>query len=423
MLLERTQRKLGMGRIKKGRFEYKTAQGREWCIAKAKERSLTLLVSLEDWLKLKPVAQTPIAFRCDVCKIVRSSNMNRLQVGSKLRCWCNLTVRAPDPLYLEKIQAVLKEREMTSRAVETIDSWRCAVSARGTYSRIDATCLRCQVEGSIQVGHLANNETRMFCLCNGLVRWSSETGYNTLMSLVEESRFSFSKPTLDEWTATNPTFSTRLSLRCTDCDTNTSPTIKQFFRGQAGCLCRNSSEGRVGQLLDDALQNTTFKVVPQYFDTSLKGPSCKWPLRFDFAIVKGGELSMIVEVDGGHHFGFGHAKFATEVKAAQYRESDLKKEQFCIAKNVSMLRIEADTIRLNAMDWHVWLQLHVQAMIGGQLSAGIRRLSRGDQYSVGVYADKRKDVPSLHEAAHCTGVLNHELPCPKATGLAGTRRV
>lgn len=405
-----------MGRINKGRFEYKTAKGREWCIEKAKEKSLTLLVSLEDWLKLKPIALTSIKFQCNVCKIVCPSNMNRLQVGCKLRCMCSRTLLATDPLYLEKIRTILNEREMTSKATETIDSWTGAVSARGTDSNIGVTCLRCQVEGTARVESLSNSETRMYCLCNGLVRWRSETGYNVLMTLIDESRFSFSKPTLDEWSATHPVSSTRLPLCCVDCGAKVFPTIKQFFRGEAGCLCRNSTEARAAKVLYTALQNTEFKVVPQYYDRSLKGPSCKWPLRFDFAIVKGGVLLMILEVDGGHHFGFGSAKYTTEVKAAQYLENDLKKEQYCIAKKVPMLRIEVETIRQNYMHWHVWLQLHIQAMVGGQLSAGVRRLSRGNHYSDGVYADKRKDVPSLQEAIHCTGVLNHEVPCPKATG-------
>lgn len=406
-----------MGRKNKGRLEYKTAAGRNIVLEIAKGKSLTLTSSLEDWLKLKPIASTVIEFQCDICNVVRPTTINRLQAGSRLSCWCNNTIYVKDPLYFERVRSILKERNMMSSAVETIDSWIQAVSAHGGESNIDVTCLVCQVEGSASVYGLSRAGTRMFCLCNGLVRWSSETGYNTLMTLIRESRFSFSKPTLEEWSSTNPICSTRLSMQCIKCDSKTSPTIKQFFRGEAGCLCNNSNEARVGTLLDDILRNTEFKVVSQYFDSSLKGPSNKWPLRFDFAIVKDGVLSMTLEVDGGHHFGFGHAKYATSNKIAQYLASDLKKEQFCIARDVPMLRVEADTVRLNYMNWHVWVQLHIQALRNGQLAPGIRRLSRGSQYFEGVYADARLNLASLKECVHCTGVLDHEFPCPKATGL------
>ena len=167
----------------------------------------------------------------------------------------------------------------------------------------------------------------------------------------------------------------RITLRCSSCNQNVTPTIEKFVNGIVGCGCTNTTELRVAQIVREEVDDFCkgrYEIHAQdkFYGCKGKGGRC---LPFDIMVY---DLSMDqyvlnVEVDGAHHF-VSHCPYDNTFQQENHTlDHDLIKEEFVTRKlDCNVLRIcqryaqfvnHDDEIR-EAISMHV--QMHMDRVVG-----------------------------------------------------------
>lgn len=110
-----------------------------------------------------------------------------------------------------------------------------------------------------------------------------------------------------------------------------------------GCGIRSKGELKIASLLKE--NGVTFSQEISFSD--FKNPETNHPYRFDFAILKAGQIDFLIEFDGEQHFKE-VSLFRDNLKTIQ--EKDIIKNNYCFTHNISLKRIpywELETLSFN----------------------------------------------------------------------------
>ena len=128
---------------------------------------------------------------------------------------------------------------------------------------------------------------------------------------------------------------TKINFICTVCGNEWLANPAMILRGR-GCPKCNLSKGEI--LISEILNGLGVEYKEQFIIEGLKTDKGGTP-RFDFALLKNGDLRMIIEFDGVHHYEpikrFGGIK-----RLREQEEVDEFKNSYCSKNNIIMSRIK-----------------------------------------------------------------------------------
>jgi hypothetical protein len=254
-------------------------------------------------------------------------------------------------------------------------------------SLIDVVCTKCSSKVPVRIADLMRDH--LACMCNGKMRWNSEDGRRRLMNIIKESRF-----VIEHQLPLYLTETTEIAMQCTKCNLAITTTARHLNRGDVGCLCSNTSEQKVVDLVKATLvsefANIEWEVVPQYKDASLVGVNNR-KLKFDCAVLLRGTPVLFVEVDGPQHFHLG--SYFVGPRAEQDHknciEHDFRKEIFAMEYEVPMLRLLSRSVYFDILNWRQWIVFRLRLAMRHTLEAEIHRLGKSTHYTTGAYAERR----------------------------------
>lgn len=96
----------------------------------------------------------------------------------------------------------------------------------------------CNINGVLNINQFLHRGALQACFCNGGLLWSSDLGKQRIDVLVDSSKYNWECYETRHLETTSAL--SRLSLVCTHCGGNTTPTVAQFVNGVTGCA-RTSS--------------------------------------------------------------------------------------------------------------------------------------------------------------------------------------
>ena len=108
-------------------------------------------------------------------------------------------------------------------------------------------------------------------------------------------------------------------------------------------LCANCSQAQSSyeRLFEEYLIGKEYKYKKEYRFNDCRGK--KYPLPFDFAVFKNGNLIFLIEYDGEQHFKPINFKGVSDEKALishqLTKNNDLIKNEYCKNKNIKLIRI------------------------------------------------------------------------------------
>ena len=147
-------------------------------------------------------------------------------------------------------------------------------------------------------------------------------------------------------------------LRCVKCgDVVTSTSIANLTQGQGiGCSCRKRTEGKLRKWLEKTFPAATV-------DEQYRGPTTSntptgrvGQTKFDFHLTFSNDFKILVELDGPQHF-WEHLKYYT----GRGCERDLVKEEWAIAKGLSVVRVLQGDVWNDLRHWEQHLTRSIEA--------------------------------------------------------------
>ncbi len=97
------------------------------------------------------------------------------------------------------------------------------------------------------------------------------------------------------------------------------------------CGCQKS---RGNEKVAKILRSADIEFIPEYSPPAMDGAR-----RFDFAVLKNGEVAYFIEYDGIMHSECSHSGWDTEERFEKTRKSDTEKNEYCKKKNIPLIRI------------------------------------------------------------------------------------
>ena len=365
------------------------------CQLNSKNMRLVNIDSYESYTALSPTTRTKLDVECTICGI-RGSPMigSILCQKSGIRCKCNGGVLyASEAKYTELLNK-LSKKSLRLNDISTPLEW-IQLSPVST-TRIRVSCSHCGDMTTYPCNALFGKSTiRTLCGCvdTSHLPTGSLGKYKLVLEQVRASRFVFAEeePTFSEWKTMASACNVKVDLRCTLCNQLTSPSAEKLLIGTVGCGCNNSSEARVFAFVKDVLNciGTGLRTEREW-RSSITGCG-GGQLRYDVAVLDAlSNIVLVVEIDGGHHFGGGHSDLKRKSGQLDWTiQHDLMKEWKVIESGATMLRIEARTVETNQMSWNAWIQQRLIDSITRKTPPGIHRLASGSQYASEVYASPR----------------------------------
>lgn len=365
-----------------------------------------LEVDCKSYIKMQSVRkQQRVPTRCVQCNAHGSIRIgNVLSQGASQPCFCNGKLKysdAPDQWHARLDSLVEQSRFEWHNLVSRFDS-----IANIKSSRIKLRCVECDSVVEPEVGAFVTSCTaptsncdwsrrQIGCACPPLPQASSyamQQNKERVESAVLNSRFVFQNPSSWHQDVTNQ--KSRIDLECKVCNTVVTPRIGKLMAGRVGCLCDNSTEKKVVTFAREVLASL-FPDRALTIQHKLRAPGLVGVgggnLEFDAVLAEqlddGEELLLFIEVDGGHHFGGGHALIPG--KPNHTLEHDERKEEYVWRRPAAMVRLEQRTVEYDHANWAMWFQAKLEAAINRKLLPGIYRLSCGSHYVTGEYAQRR----------------------------------
>ena len=337
-----------------------------------------------------------IRVQCRICASTTSKQVSDIVRNCNgIRCDCH-DVRSSlrYTTALERLEAV----DCTFVDISSHREWKEALDDVQDRVLIKIACKHCQACNAYTPSRLLSSSYSLTtpCSCGNRKRHgrNSDVFKSAIEDYVKASRFVFSDPS-NPFVDASARGDVRLDLQCTICQKQATPYVSKLKSGHVGCGCSNGSEFQVFQSLKGMIRNHPQKglaVVEQYKPgiTGVHGGK----LRHDFALLKDDVPLLYGEVDGGHHFGGGHASIRNHCEN-HTMQHDIIKERNALTTGVPLFRIEQRTIERKDCDHFTWLKRLVFAAVNGALTPGLYRLSYGQHYVVGMYADLRSglDLP------------------------------
>jgi len=347
--------------------------------------------TFDDWkgCMAKNRPRTSLRVRCIDCGVTDYAGLGTLSnKGSGLRCKCK---GMPMVTRFDEMCKQYADAGMSLVYPSSAEEWTTHVKSKSSFVKL--RCNACGVESESRVER--RPDARLSCFCTGNMPYSCETKFHQLLAYLAQGRFSWvDAPTYFDWQGCNPTKHSRICLRCNVCELSVNPTVDKVVQGKVGCLCANSGELMVGDEIGSFLDLTNSKLCRQKQFDGLVGVG-NGNLSYDFCIETcSGTPLVLIEVDGGHHFGGGHAHWKGD--RDHTLEHDLRKERFACTIGATVLRLEVRTVTTEKANWREWLRSKVDEAIRFPQSA-IHCISHGNQYVSSPYSDLRVQSVSRFE--------------------------
>lgn len=281
-------------------------------------------------------------------------------------------------------------------------------SSRTSKAKVPLYCKTCKTSSSVQIGNFILRRTAG-CNCSKRRPWKKSGGLAKLRRLVNDSRFEFRGRGPEEEDLHQ---FKEIHLVCGKCKVHVDPFLVDFFTSKFGCGCNNAAESRANIFLQKVLACAPeFEVFSRHTYDGLVGVRGGL-LPFDLSVSDGTGTCLLIEIDGGHHF---DPKFSygrpTDSKPRDPMEHDLRKELHALALHIPLLRIDAEAVRSNRLNWNGWLQGRVESAMIGNLEPGIHRL--GLPYKSNPYCSLRVNNADLARDAIGPVVEAHNaIPAP-----------
>ena len=380
----------------------------------SKHLRLVNVDSYESYAALSPTTHTKLDVVCTNCGVPGSPKVNSiLSQKSGIPCRCNGGILYASAAKYAELTGRLSEKSLRLNDTSTLEEW-IALAAVST-TRIAVSCSLCGAVATYQCHALFTKSTvRTLCGCvaSSHLPVASVGKYNQVVERVRTSRFVLvdGEPTLEEWKRLVSSYRGTVELQCTRCTQITSPSIEKLLEDKVGCGCNNSSQARVLAFVKDVIGHVSSGLRAEWeYGSSITGRG-GGELRYDIAVVDpSSKVVIVVEVDGGHHFGGGHAALKRRNGRQDWTiEHDLMKEWKAVETGQVMLRIEARTVESNQMSWNAWIQKRLTDSLLGIVSPGIHRLSSGRQYASEAYASPRSGTVLATES----DLTLHPFPLP-----------
>jgi very-short-patch-repair endonuclease len=218
-------------------------------------------------------------------------------------------------------------------------------------------CVECkEVVTSTCINHLQQRGS-IGCSCNStmanhwrhrrpeVVAWGARDGYEVLT-------------TEEEWVDECDGTKYCPTLKCVECkEVVTSTCINSLQqRGSIGCSCHNKTEGTLRAWLEQKFSEATV-------NTQFRGPktACGGQTHFDFHLTFPDRFEVLIELDGAQHF-WNDQKYYT----AEGPRRDLLKEEWAVAKGLSVVRVLQEDVWEDKLDWQGWLIEKIEAARTGE---------------------------------------------------------
>ena len=274
----------------------------------------------------------------------------------------------------------------------TKQEWIQHVPILGKDHNVSFFCSKCGIESKSKIGNVARLK-RIGCMCTGRFKYNTPSGRKVIQKLVDQSRFHLMSP-VEDLDLSRGCYS-QLELFCPVCSTVVTPKVDQLLPTSCGigCLCARPDEFQVRNSLQEMLElwDCNYKLDLQFkFFDELKGRLGK-PFTADFAIRnEENEVVVIVEVDGWYHFNqYAKSRVADNNRT---QDHDIIKEQWCIDKQIPLVRIQTAFVKFSPDLWTppLWEALTNAVCFN---ETRICRLSHDSCYSKGPYFDRRVGTP------------------------------
>ena len=350
---------------------------------------LTRPKELSSWLLVVKDHRTAVMLTCSVCGACCSAEIGKFTFSKASRCFCNGKVRVHERAFYDDFCNALRENgRLVLANIDSHEQWQQLVTSRNV--SIAFKCTTCGDVASKCIP-MRNKwkEMGMQCSCNGQLSYAGVDGRRHFLDQLNKTRFVLRHQiTATEWTSLGVTAQTKLPLTCSVCglDVESKPMNIRVPQG-IGCLCTNSTEAVVYEYVCAVASDFGVSVGTQIkYPDRLRGVGGK-PLSFDMSIHSALQnATILIEVDGGHHFGGG---FSTLSDRNHTEEHDLIKERFCIQNGLPLIRLEVDTVRFDRVDWRSWLSSAFRALLSSDSSRMLICLSSSNHYRCDRYVASR----------------------------------
>lgn len=253
-------------------------------------------------------AQKKIKLQCLVCgDIFESEPLNLLQGHSCPKC--SNCKRRTTQSYKEEVEALWPGKyEIIGEYIDT-------------HTSIKVRCPVCGFERTTDPKSLIKGLDCPKCI--GRAQKTTEEFKKEL-----EEKYPGKYEILGEYITAND----KIKVRCLRCNNTWSSKPSRLLLG-GGCPRCKESHGE--KTITTILDRNNIEYIPQYITKE-----CKYekPLRFDFAIFRDSELSLIIEYDGEIHFKAINY-FGGEEHLKKVKKRDSIKNDYCKANNIPLLRV------------------------------------------------------------------------------------
>jgi len=324
-----------------------SAQANHWrhrrpeVVAMGAERGFEVLTTEDEWVHECDGNQYCPNFKCLECKeVVTSTCISSLQRGLRIGCSCNSN--QANHWRHRRSEVVAMGAERGFEVLTTEDEW--VHECDGNQYCPNFKCLECkEVVTSTCIANLHKGGS-IGCSCNSaqanhwrhrrpeVVVMGAERGFEVLT-------------TEEEWVDECDGCYYCPKFKCLECkEVVTSTCISSLQRGQRiGCSCHNKTEGKLLEWLQHIFPQA--RITRQY-----PGPKLKRETYFDFLLTFPDGFEVLVELDGMQHFWANH-RFYTEEGC----ERDLAKEEWALAKGMSVVRVLQEDVWEDRYGWQDWL--------------------------------------------------------------------
>lgn len=355
------------------------------------------VISFVDWQRIAITKNSKIPLCCSVCAVDCTPTISNFMAKGRAACLCTANMEIRRSTYYDHVKRVVEASRYVLVNVSNYEEWQRDMIDKN--SAIVLECTTCRAKGSSSLSNFMKTKSSP-CFCDGSLSTRSESYFERFSARVEHGRFASSVTTFPEWLATVNGCNSRIRLTCTMCECHVFPKLTDFMRGSAGrCDCSvQVSEARIRRFLDTVVSahSGDWGVCAEFTFPKLCGTGGR-PLKFDFAILKGPVVKLLVEVDGVHHFQRDFTYGSNSTNNAM--EHDIAKELYATSNGIPIARIQSSVVHRNLFEWNRWLQGIATVAMEDAVGLGVYRLGSG--YFCGEYQMLRQNMPEIRKT--CVG--------------------
>ena len=151
----------------------------------------------------------------------------------------------------------------------------------------------------------------------------------------------------EKWKELAPVAQTKVELECMKCSHRFEMTLNAVMNmpNHGGCFCLKKTQGMVFSFLRDSFD--------QVFWEFRLSKHKNFP--YDICLVVD-EHTILIEVDGSHHFGIRQHRRSTQQHCDETEANDAQKEHNALAYGASVIRLRQESVWNNQFKWKEWLK-------------------------------------------------------------------